>query len=403
MNERTTRWGATALLTAAVVASASAVWAQSPADSGSGLLLGPLTVHPEFVVREAGWDSNIFNEPGLETEDRTATLTGRAQARMRVGLVQVEGTGAADYMYFQRYTGERSLNRFVSTRVQPQFVRFRPFVIGSYRRTRDRANNEIDVRAPRTEYEQGGGIETLLSTRLTLETAVRRQVIRFDEGESFRDIPLATRLNRTSNTAAVSMRYELTPLTSMVLATSFVRDEFAASPERNMDTLHATAGVSFAPDAVVRGRAILGFRDLRSRGPLAVPSRGPTAAVELSYTLLDRTIFSGRLQRETTVSVEDNPYYLSTLWSVEIAHNLIGPLDVLARAARERLEYDEVAAFALRGHLDRVATAGGGLALRLGRRTKLSGMYEEIRRRSDLPDVRDYDRRRVYTTISYGF
>ena len=402
MNACISRWVRGALMTLAIAAAGSRASAQSPAD-GSGLLIGPLTVRPMITLRDAGWDSNIFNEPGSDTEDHTATLSGHADARLRVGVVQIDGIGGADYLYFERNAGERSFNRVVSTRLQPQFVRVRPFVGAGYRRTRDRANSEIDVRAPRTEREQRAGVEAQLSGRLTVEASVRRVIVRFDEGERFRDINLATRLNRHSDTAEVSFRYELSPLTTFTVASSLVRESFLASPDRDTDTLHTLAGLTFAPDAIVRGRALVGFRDLRPRGPLAIPSRGPTTGIELSYTLLDRTVLSGRLLREATVSAEEHPYYISTLGGFEISHNVTGPVDVVARGSRERLDYDAVPAFALPAHLDRIGTLGGGVAVRLGARAKVTVNYEEIRRRSDLADVRDYERRRVYTTVSYGF
>lgn len=389
------------LLLMALVGAVAPGAAQTP--STEGLLLGPVTFKPTIVVRDAGFDSNVFNESGEAHDDRTATFTGGAEAKLTVGSVEIAGTGGADYLYFQTYTRERALNRSASLRVQPQFTRMRPFVGGAYRRTRDRTSSEIDLRAPRTEKEASAGIEAQLTRRATLEGSVRRGYWKFDEGEIFRGVSLATRLNRRVDAAQVGVRYELSPLTTFTVESGVTRDHFIESPDRDTDTWQTNAGFLFAPDAVIRGRAVVGFRDLRANGSATVPSRGVTAAVDLSYTLLDRTVFSGRLVRETAVSFETQPYYLSTLGSVDVTHNVIGPLDLVGRIGRERLDYEGVPAFGMLAHLDHVETYGGGVLVRVGPRTRVSANYEEHHRRSETFEDRNYDRRRLYTTMSYGF
>lgn len=373
------------------------------AQPAEGLLLGPVTFAPTISVRDAGIDSNVFNEPGEGHEDQTFVFGGGAEAKLRVGSVQFEATGAADYLYFRTYAQERGLNGFGTLRVQPQFSRIRPFVGGAYRRTRDRANSEIDVRAPRTEREASAGVEAQLTRRARLDGWVRRGYWEFDEGETFRGIDLALRLNRRLDAAHAGFRYELSPLTTFTVETGIVADRFTESPDHDTDMWRTDVGFLFSPDAVIRGRALVGFSDLRARGAAAVPFRGPTAEVELSYTLLERTVFSGRLRRETTVSSDAQPYYLSTLAGVDVSHTVAGPVDLIARIGRERLDYDAVPAFSLPAHLDRVETFGGGLVVRLGLHARVSANYEERRRRSDALQDRNYDRHRLYTTISYGF
>ena len=386
-----------------MTASATPARAQGARDTTGALLLGPVTLRPAVVLRDAGTDSNIFNEPGVQHADRTARVTGTADAEMRVGLVNVEVTGSADYLYFDRYTRERALNRAVGTRLRPRFTRFQPYVEGAYRRTRDRANSEIDIRAPRTEREFGDGVEAKMTTRAVAEVSLRRADWRFDGGEEFRGIDLATRLDRTSNTIAGAFRYELSPLTRLTVSSALVQDRYRLSPDRDTDAWQSEAGFLFAPDAVIRGRAVVGFRDLRALGTGAVPFRGPTASVELSYSLLDRTVFSGRLVRETTVSIETNPYYLSSLGALDVRHHLTGPVYLMGKVARETLDYDPLPAFGLSGHRDRVTLFGGGVAVQVGPRMRATLEYEDTRRRSDAPVDRAYDRRRLFTTVSYGF
>src|SRR4051794_20246676 len=53
------------------------------------LRLGPARIAPGVVVREAGWDSNIFNEPVDPKEDYVIAVAPDASAFMRLPMVQV--------------------------------------------------------------------------------------------------------------------------------------------------------------------------------------------------------------------------------------------------------------------------------------------------------------------------
>jgi hypothetical protein len=116
-------------------------------------------------------------------------------------------------------------------------------------------------------------------------------------------------------------------------------DIFTRRPDKQTDNLRVSAGFEFAPDAIIKGRATVGFHEMVARGSGSFPFAGWIASVDLGYSLLGRTRFDVRFARDATYSVLDGEgYYLSTAGGLEILHNLVGPLDVW-RGSCERLDY----------------------------------------------------------------
>ena len=79
---------------------------------------------------------------------------------------------------------------------------------------------------------------------------------------------------------------------------------------------------------------------------------------------------------------------------------VVGPIDLALRLSRERLDYPQTAAASAR--IDHADSIGGGLSIRVGDGAVVALLYDNSRRRSTGGTLFDYDRRRVYTTITYG-
>jgi hypothetical protein len=373
-------------------------------DEGA-LILGPLTLRPSLVLRDTGTDSNIFNEPDVlgPKDDVTAVFSPAADGRLQLGLLRVTMSGGTDFQYFRRFADERYINRAVAVRIEPQFSRARPFASVSYRNTRNRETSEIDLRVVRIESAYAAGVIVPLFSRSSLEVGARRGERRHGDGVLVRGVNLAETLDRDEESANLRFVHELSPLTSFFADGVIQRDSFIDSPALSNESREVNGGFLFAPDAVIRGRASLGYRQMRPRGPDAAAFDGLVASVDLSYSLLNRTTFTGRFVRGTNYSIEQEPFYLSTLASLEVAHNLVGPVDLIARAVRENLDYDALPLLSSVAGVDRATTVGGGVAVRVSSRSQVSVNYDETRRQSERLAEIDYNRQRLYTTISYGF
>ncbi len=95
------------------------VWsASAQAQLGRQLETGLLSWTPGVALRDAGTDSNIFLEPGNGRADRTMTFTPTVNTKLSTRRLQFQGDGIVDFVYFERFAQERSINRKVNGRLQ---------------------------------------------------------------------------------------------------------------------------------------------------------------------------------------------------------------------------------------------------------------------------------------------
>ena len=118
---------------------------------------------------------------------------------------------------------------------------------------------------------------------------------------------------------------------------------------------------------------------------------------------MGRTRFDLRVLRDTNYSLEAQPFFVQTLYGGEILHNLFGPLDVIARASRETLDYQSIPEQLIEAQTLHVNRYGGAVAIRAAERVRLTLNYDFTRRLGTSLPVRQYERNRFYTTVSYGF
>jgi hypothetical protein len=388
-----------ALSTAAVLTVPSILHAQNQFVSG------PLTWSPVFQLRDTGIDSNVFNTTTDPREDLTSVASSQVDSTLKLGVLQAMTQGGVDYLYFERYKSERGLNGHVGSRINLPLTRVSPEIAVSWAHTRERSNNEIDIRAPRTDWGYAMGLSTKVTPRLSLTATGGKQRSEYEQGFVFRGVELAPQLTRESLVGTASGRITLTPFTSLSLDAAFARDEFPSRPEGATDNVRGNLTFEFSPDAVIHGHASVGYHSMKPRrgddSSTAAAFDGVTSSTELGYTFLGVTRFSGRFTRDSAYSVSlAQPYYVSTAGGLDILQNLVGPLDLALRVSREQLKYPETPAAVAR--VDNADSIGGGLSLRVGDGAVVALLYDNSRRRSTGGALFNYDRRRLYTTITYG-
>ncbi len=384
------------------VAIALIVLGSAPAGAQARFQTGDFAWTPVITLRDAGLDTNVFDEAADPKRDTVAVMSPQADGVYDNGTWKLALAGGADFVYFRRYTDERSINTRGSARVDVGLARVTPFASIGWVDTRERQNAEIDLRARRTERDVRAGARLQLSSRIALEGSARGGDFRYRTGQIFRGVDIADRLNRESTGAAARLVVDVTPLTRFAVDSELSRDRFEFVPEQDTDHLRVTGGFEFAPDAIIRGRASVGYHRMDARGAIAVPYEGVTAAVDIGYVLLGRTRFDVRVNRDTTYSLAEQPYYLSTSYGGEVLHNVAGPLDVSARYTRELLDYPGLDGRFL-AQQTRVNRYGGAVLVRATERFRLGVHYEFNERLSDDTPSLEFDRRRMYTTITYGF
>jgi hypothetical protein len=374
---------------------------------------GPLALTPGLAVTNVGWDSNVFNTWEDPQGDFTGTVTPQTDLWFRMGPLRVVGHGALGYVYFANFVKERSWNTDDSVKLEALGTHVRPYIGYAYLNIRDRPGYEIDQRVRRVENRMFAGVDMPLTRKTTLGAAFKRTKTDYAEGESFNDIYLRFQFNRWTDVYTVSARYALTPLTTLLFDTEYVREKFEFDVMRNSAGFRLLPGVEFKPMALISGTARVGYRQLNFDSPNVPDYSGLVGSVNLGYTLLGATRFSVQFDRDVQYSFEQRePYYVLTGVTGSITYALNITWDLQARAGNQSLAYRQTilsgagsgsaASGTSAGRTDRVVYYGGGIGYRLGPDTRIGFNVDYYTRRSGV-SIRQYQGLRVGSSVTYGF
>lgn len=393
------------LSSVAATAGAQTPLPADPAESGDGLQSGPVRLRPRFELLNTGIDWNVFNEAEDPKRDFTATFRPTVDAVVRLNVVRLVFQGSLDAIYFHKYEDERSLNRSGNIRAELRLARLVPYVSASGLAARERPNNEVDLRAQRDSNTYGAGATVLLFSRTAAVIRFQRQRLAYDPGQQFAGEDLATQFNNRRISYDAGVRIALTTLTTMTVTGGREEDRFVFSPERDSDSTRAGVTFDFDPLAIITGSASLGYRHFDPSDASLEDYGGPVAQVSIRYAYLDRTTMLFRYGRDVEYSIEEvQPYYLLHGGTVTLTQRIGGPIDVQGILGREARHYRGRVGFDLPpdDDTDTTDTAAVGLGYRFGKSARV-GINYEFTRRDALDTGRSYDRRRLYSSLSYGF
>ena len=365
--------------------------------------IGPFAVAPLISITNVGVDTNVFNELDNPKSDFTATITPAAGVGIRLGRARVDARLSGSYFFFAKYAEERSLGTNDRVRLEFDLLHVTPWAETSFLWVRDRPTYEIDLRLRRTEKAVSGGVDFSVSKRTTLGFSLRRVHTDYVSGNTSVGSSVAEALTGTTTVETASVRYALTPLTTLVMAADVVRDRFEFSSERDSDSLRVMPGVELAASALISGSARVGYRHLSMLTPGIPDYTGPVAAVNIGYTLMGVTRFTVAVNRDVQYSYDpEQPYYLLTGVTASVSQAVGGPWSVNARTSLQRLAYQAVELLGLPGRVDVVRSYGVGAGYRLGSATTLGFNVDYFTRQSAL-DARQYRGLRAGSSITYGF
>ena len=362
--------------------------------------LGPLALKSSFALSNLGIDTNVFNEadPELRESDFTMTFTPMTNLWLRMGRTWISGTIDVDWVYYQRFSSERSANSNYQVEVSRTFNRLALKGGASRLSTRDRPGFEIDARSQRAEAAFDGEVTMRMFSKTPVGARAWRRRVEFDQAAVFRDANLGQQLNRRSSGTAFTVRHDLTPLTRVSLEIGREHERFVSSPFRDSDSTRVTGSVTFQPLALISGDASFGYRRFTPLTGDVPPYRGGTAAVGLSYSLLGTTRLSVEATRDVQPSFEfTQPYYLETGVSGSVQRQVYGSFDVLARAGVRRLAYRDRVGVVVQvsNRTDRVRTFSLGAGYRLGLDKRIGFTIDHQNRMSSID-------RHQYSGLRYG-
>jgi hypothetical protein len=368
--------------------------------------IGPIYATPALAVEEFGIDTNVFNNAD-EKKDFTFTIVPRATMWIpfarRALLTAAAGT---DVVYFQKYRSERSLNPQLRLRGEGAMGRILAFAEGTYLNSRQRPNFEIDARLRRTEHTARLGTSIRLDQKTAIDVSGSQSEVNFAADAVFNDVNMRETLNRTTRSALVSFREDVTPLTSVVVRGEAATSRFPLSPVRDADTFSVMPGVELKPRALISGSAYVGVRRFTPRSQSLPTFNGPVASATLNYTLQSSTRFSVTADRDLAYSYEPRqPYYVVDGYGLTVRRQIVGRTDITAGAIRQQYAYRAFAAVqdpAADGRVDVTKTYSASLGYRFGQDTRLGFGASFRQRESNSVGQRDYQGFRFITTLDYG-
>jgi Putative beta-barrel porin 2 len=402
--ERRVRAFAATIGIALLATPALAQYANNEPPSSARLRLGPLVVKPSVALTDFGIDTNVFNETHDPKRDVTATIEPKIETWLRAGPARLNTRSRTGLVYYQQYHGERSLNSDHEAKLEFLFGRVRPFVDASILNSRQRPGYEIDTRAQRQETGVTAGGRLRVAGDTWLDVAAHRSRVNFDADAVFVGTQLHEVLNRDVERASATLRYPVTPYTTIIMLADMQRDRFELSPDRDSKSLRVLPGVEFDARALLSGRAYAGYRRFDPLDTGMPGYRGVNASIDLVYTLLRSTKFAVRADRDVNYSMErTQPYYVLTGVNGSLTQAIVRPWDLRAAWGRQQLDYRNADALgSSSGRVDRVRNYGLGLGYRLNGDMRVGFDVNYYRRESD-NEGRQYETLQAGTSVTYGF
>jgi len=365
------------------------------------LRLGRVRIAPGVVIREMGWDSNVFDEAVDPKEDYIAAIAPDVSAFSRLRFAQLSAYAGGDFNYFRTYEQERSAGSSVRGRADFLLSRVRPFVGAGRTQLRTRPNGEIDVRADRIERELSGGLAFDLSPYSLIYGSVYAFKTEFEDALE-EGIDIGKTLNRERKEYQGGLRIDVTPITSLTMFGAYGTDKFAGAPLRDVDSMAANASLRIGAEAMISGIITVSYRDMKPVDPLVERFRGVTGSLNLTYPIREFGRIGMVAARGTEYSFDAaEAFYVENSVTLSYTHRIAGAVDSQIRGSKSFFDYSfrkDVPA-----HRDTYDSVNGSVGYNLQNRTRVSVNYEFARRRSPALPQRNYDRRRAYLAWTFAY
>jgi hypothetical protein len=365
-------------------------------------------VAPTIGLRDVGWDDNILHTGNgvPSTADFRATLSPDLDATLRLPFLRLSGRSDLDLVYFKQHADLRSIDANETGRIEVPLGRLTPFAGGGWAYTRYQRNFEIDLPVRRVQTSWDVGVDVKFSGKTSMAVQTRGSRVGYKGDAVFLDTELARYLDATTRAEGATIRYALTPLTTIGADVEQYRSRFPAEPSRDSDGVRTSALIEFKPLAHIRGSARFGAIRRTFLDGSFPQFRGSVASVDLGYTLFGQTRFDVRFQRDLSFSFrEDQRDYLQTGAEISVTHRLGNAWDVRGSLGRYRLAFHGAGtALPLLASDRRERTRNYGIDVgRFLGRTRVGVQVARQTRSSDFGNPRGYERTLIASSVAYGF
>ena len=389
------------LLSVAALATAQETREQQEPGDNARFRWGPLRFTPSIVLSNLGVDRNVFNESTDPRRDTTAAVGPAVNFWLRPGRARLSGTASGQYAYFKTYENQRGWDTRDELKFELPLSRLKPFAIGNYLNTHDRPGFEIDSRSRAAINRVTLGTALKVSSKTILVFSGARTITAFDQEATFLGATLAQALNRRSDLEQLQLRYELTPLTTLVVNADAIQDRFEFAKYRNADSIRIMPGFEFKPFALISGSVAVGVRHFNGLSEALPDYNGVVASVNAKYVMTATQIHL-KVDRDLNFSYLDaTPYYAATSVGLDVTERITRTWDVLAQGVWQSLAYRQLKPLPAVAGADTGHGFGLGVGYRLNETIRL-GLDAIYSTRQSAESARDYNGLRVGASVSYG-
>ena len=269
-------------------------------------------------------------------------------------------------------------------------------------RSHERGGYDIDRRAYSVASQAKVGVNFAITPVTSVTSWVVRESTRYDRTEVFEGVALSEALDRVTHGTATGLRLDLTPFTSITSALEVETIRFAHTPLRDANSIRFAPVVQFTKGAIIEGQASAGFRDFRPLDAAGAAVSRLRRVGDDGLHLKNATRVETQVTRDVQFSYDDSqPLYLGAGGRVVVAQRVAGPFEAIVIAGRQRLRYQTLDGLSFDGRRENVTNAGGGIGIRANEHLRVTLTVDRERRVASSALLRDYERRRVFGSISY--
>jgi len=274
--------------------------------------VGPFRINTVLLLRNAGYDSNLYRRPYDHVKDYTVTVGPGFYLYLPIKKKIIFSIyESPQYVYFKETKKERSWNNYFKGQVNFVFTRIFFSMGKGYSVARERWNTEIDIRPQRKENSYLGSFLWQVTKRTSFYLQYRRAKYEYED-LSYQKINIRDALNRREDRFSLTGYYKLSYRTNFVIDVRYGYFDFEnPSNFRDARSYGIYGGFEFSPFGTVRGKINIGYKYFNSMKPEEKDYRGIVGDSSISIRLLKPFRVRGLYKRDIEFSVwYGHPYYI---------------------------------------------------------------------------------------------
>ncbi len=275
------------------------------------LKIGPFYLAPALLIKDLGYDYNIYYFEKDKTPDWTADLGINLRVFSIVKnrlILQVDEQPV--YVFYLRHEDERTFNNYFTARAITYVNVFT--ISASYRNinARERPTWEFGPRARRHLDEVKITLDYNPFSPFSISGYYTRRKINYEDERYLATYNLKKALNRTEDQFGIKLLKKVFTRTFIFLEFSRTRYQFEYEEMgRNSDGKAASVGVVLPEIGPVRGTFQYGYKELIPEDPEKTQYKGPFGNAQIVVTLARRIKLRFEYLRDTFFSFWGNSVF----------------------------------------------------------------------------------------------